>query len=93
MREFGIIMDSMTDAELENPRMIGQSRIERIAMGSGTDEETIRELLEQYKMMDKTIQQFQGMGDADMQRMMKQFEQQGGDMSDMGGMGGPGGPF
>jgi signal recognition particle subunit SRP54 len=93
MREFGIIMDSMTDAELENPRMIGQSRIERIAMGSGTDEETIRELLEQYKMMDKTIQQFQGMGDADMQRMMKQFEQQGGDMGDMGGMGGPGGPF
>jgi signal recognition particle subunit SRP54 len=93
MHEFGTIMDSMTDAELENPRMIGQSRIERISRGSGTDEETIRELLEQYKMMDKTIQQFQGMGDADMQRMMKQFEQQGGDMGGMGGMGGPGGPF
>jgi len=93
MRDFEVILDSMTESELENPRSIGQSRIERIARGSGKDEETIRELLEQYKMMDRTIQQFQGMGDADMQRMMKQLEQQGGDMGGMGGMGGPGGPF
>jgi signal recognition particle subunit SRP54 len=93
MRDFEVILDSMTDGELENPRTIGQSRIERVARGSGKDEETIRELLEQYKMMDRTMQQFKGMGDADMQRMMKQLEQQGGDIGDMGGMGGPGGPF
>ncbi|XVH30262.1 signal recognition particle protein Srp54 [Haloferacaceae archaeon DSL9] len=90
MRKFDIIMDSMTDAELEEPRSIGASRIRRIARGSGTDEETVRELLEQHKMMDKTIKQFQGMGDGDMQRMMKRFQKQGGG-GGFGGLGG--GPF
>ncbi len=83
MRSFEYILDSMTEAEKEYPRAIGASQIERIARGSGTDEEQVRELLQQFKMMEKTIKQFQGMGsDADMQRMMKQMEQGGG-----GGMG------
>ncbi|MFC6989757.1 signal recognition particle protein Srp54 [Haloplanus sp. GCM10025708] len=86
MRHFDVIMDSMTEEELENPRVVGQSRVERIARGSGTDEETVRELLEQHKMMERTIKQFQGMGDGDMQRMMKKLQQQGG-----GGGGGGGG--
>ena len=90
MRDFEVIMDSMTDGELENPRQVGQSRVERIARGSGTSEDRVRELLQQHKMMEKTIKQFQGMGDADMQRMMKQMEGGGGPM---GGMGGGGGPF
>ncbi len=89
MRSFEYILDSMTEAEKEYPRAIGASQIERIARGSGTDEEQVRELLQQFKMMEKTIKQFQGMGsDADMQRMMKQMEQGGGG----GGMGGMG-PF
>ncbi|WP_299332589.1 signal recognition particle protein Srp54 [Haloplanus sp.] len=90
MRTFDVAMDSMTEEELENPRSIGQSRVERIARGSGVDEELIRELLEQHKMMDRTIKQFQGMGDGDMQRMMKKLQQ--GDGGGMGGMGGMG-PF
>jgi len=92
MREFEVIMDSMTDGELENPRSVGQSRTERIARGSGTSEERVRELLQQHKMMEQTIKQFQGMGDADMQRMMKQMEGGGGPGGGMGGMGGGGGP-
>lgn len=88
MRDFEVIMDSMTEDELENPRQIGRSRTERIARGSGKPKERIRELLEQHKMMDRTLNQFQGMGDADMERMMKQMDQ--GDMGDMGGMGGGG---
>ena len=93
MRDFEVIMDSMTEAELENPRQIGRSRTERIARGSGKPADRIRELLEQHKMMERTLKQFQGMGDADMERMMKQMDQ--GDMGDMGGgMGGMGGnPF
>lgn len=91
MRTFDVIMDSMTDDELENPRSIGRSRVERISRGSGADKETIRELLEQHRMMERTIKQFQGMGDGDMQRMMKKMQGQGGDLSDM--MGGGGGPF
>jgi len=94
MRTFDVAMDSMTDEELENPRTIGQERVERIARGAGVDEESIRELLEQHKMMERTIKQFQGMGDGDMQRMMKKMQQQGGDGGGggMGGMGGMG-PF
>ncbi|UWG49070.1 Signal recognition particle GTPase [Halanaeroarchaeum sp. HSR-CO] len=86
MRSFDVIMDSMTEGELENPRSIGQSRTERIARGSGTTEDDVRELLEQYRMMSRAIKQFQGMGDSDMQRMMKQMEG-GGDMGDLGGNG------
>lgn len=91
MREFEIIMDSMTEEELEDPSRIGQSRITRIARGSGTSEDRVRELLEQHRTMERMLGQFQGMGDSDMQRMMKQMQGQGG----MGGLGGGGGngPF
>jgi signal recognition particle subunit SRP54 len=87
MRSFEVVMDSMTEEEMENPRIVGQSRVERISRGSGQDEELVRELLQQHKMMERTIKQFQGMGDGDMQRMMKKLQQGGG-----GGMGGMG-PF
>ncbi|MFB6114345.1 MAG: signal recognition particle protein Srp54 [Halodesulfurarchaeum sp.] len=85
MRTFDVIMDSMTESELENPRSIGQSRMIRIARGSGTSVDDVRELLDQYRQMSRAIKQFQGMGDSDMQRMMKQMQQQGG-MGDMGDM-------
>ena len=87
MRSFDLVMDSMTEAELENPRAIGKSQVERIARGSGESEETVRELLEQHKMMSRMMKQFQGMGDADMQRMMKQMQGGGGGGGGMGGMG------
>jgi signal recognition particle subunit SRP54 len=93
MQSFKVVMDSMSEEELENPRSIGKTRIERIARGSGKPEETVRELLEQHKMMSRMMKQFQGMGDSDMQRMMKQMQQQGGGGGGMGGMGGGGGPF
>jgi len=89
MRAFDVIMDSMTDDELENPRSIGASRVRRIARGAGEEEETVQELLQQHKMMEQTIQQFQGMGEGDMQRMMKKMQNQGG--GGMGGLGGGGG--
>jgi signal recognition particle subunit SRP54 len=85
MRQFEVVMDSMAEDELENPRSVGADQVRRIARGSGTEEETVRELLEQHRMMERAITQFQGMGDADMQRMMKQL--QGGDGGGMGGMG------
>ena len=93
MRDFDVVMDSMTDEELEYPRAIGASQIERIAWGAGKPEERVRELLQQHKMMEQTIKQFQGMGDGDMQRMMKKMQQQGGGGGGMGGLGGDGGPF
>ncbi|NIB98228.1 signal recognition particle protein Srp54 [Halobacterium sp. R2-5] len=88
MRNFEVIMDSMTEEELENPRSIGASQVRRIAKGSGKSEDTIRELLDQHKMMSQTMKQFQGMGDGDMQRMMKQMQQGGGGGGGGGGFGG-----
>lgn len=52
--KFIILMDSMTKEELENPKVIDASRISRVAKGSGTSEELVRELLEQYRKM-KTV--------------------------------------
>ncbi|MEF8888124.1 MAG: signal recognition particle protein Srp19, partial [Haloarculaceae archaeon] len=63
-----------------------------------TSEDRVRELLQQHKMMERTLNQFQGMGDADMERMMQQMQGGGGPggpggPGGMGGMGGGGGPF
>jgi signal recognition particle subunit SRP54 len=88
MRNFEVVMDSMTEEEMASPRSIGASQVKRIAKGSGQPEDRVRELLDQHKMMAQTMKQFQGMGDGDMQRMMKQMQQQGG-----GGGGGGGGGF
>jgi len=93
MRDFEVIMDSMTEEEMENPRIVGAQRTKRIARGSGKSEDRIRELLQQHKMMERTLKQFQGMGDADMERMMKQMQGGGGPGGPGGGMGGGGNPF
>jgi signal recognition particle subunit SRP54 len=87
MRDFEVIMDSMTEEEMENPRIIGASRTRRIARGSGKPEDRIRELLQQHKMMDQTLKQFQGMGEGDMERMMQQMQQGGGPGGGMGPFG------
>jgi len=92
MVAFEVIMDSMTEQELEEPRSIGASQIRRISRGAGQPEDRVRELLEQHKMMEQTIKQFQGGMSGDMERMMKQM-QQGGGPPGGGGGGGGGFPF
>jgi signal recognition particle subunit SRP54 len=87
LHDFDVVMSSMTEDELENPRSVGAERVRRIARGSGKPEERVRELLEQHRMMDRMLNQFQGMGDSDMQRMMKKMENQGGGGGGLGGMG------
>jgi signal recognition particle subunit SRP54 len=84
---FDVVMDSMTDEELQNPRRIGASRIERIARGAGVPEDAVRELLEQHRAMRQAIKQLQGMGSGDMQRMMKRMQQGGGGAGGMGPFG------
>ena len=55
IKKFKVIMDSMTDEEMEDPSVIKQSRIERIAKGSGTSSASVRELLTHYKRMKKVM--------------------------------------
>ncbi|MDG6257329.1 MAG: signal recognition particle protein Srp54 [Methanomicrobiaceae archaeon] len=75
MERYRVIMDSMTDAELETPSVIGGSRVHRIAAGAGSSPDEVRELLKYYKTMQRALKLFRGGGGGkfNMQRMMKKF--------------------
>ncbi len=53
-----VIIQSMTPAERENPKLLNSSRAKRIARGSGTTEKDVKELLKQYIMMRKMLKMF-----------------------------------
>ncbi|SET06680.1 signal recognition particle subunit FFH/SRP54 (srp54) [Methanococcoides vulcani] len=72
MGRYRVLMDSMTEEELLNPRLIGSSRIKRISMGSGSGPEDVRELLKYHKMMQNAMKGLRG-GKFNMQKMMKKF--------------------
>ncbi len=58
LKRFKVIMQSMTDGEMENPKILNSSRIRRVAKGSGTSEAEVKELLKQYELMKKFIKAF-----------------------------------
>ncbi|MCZ7358239.1 MAG: signal recognition particle protein Srp54 [Candidatus Methanoperedens sp.] len=72
MKRYKYIMDSMTDKELEEPKHINSSRIIRIARGSGTKYEEVRELLKYHKTMQKALRGMMG-NKFNLQKMMKKF--------------------
>ncbi len=55
IRRWMVIIDSMTYEELDNPEMIDRSRMRRIAYGSGTSVNDVRELLTYYKAMKSMV--------------------------------------
>jgi len=72
--KFKVIMDSMTEDELNDPKMITASRIKRISLGSGTSSENVRELLKAHQAMQKAFKGMRGgMGKMNMKRLMKKF--------------------
>ena len=60
MKKWKYMMESMTKEEKENPDIIKQSRIQRIAKGSGTKPEEVRELLKYYKQVKKIVKMTKG---------------------------------
>jgi signal recognition particle subunit SRP54 len=73
---FRIIMDSMTDAEMDDPKLIKSSRVIRIARGAGVDPKEVRLLLQQYNNSKKAVKGF--MGNRKLRKqLMKQMESQG----------------
>jgi len=58
MMRWEVIMSSMTKEELDNPKTIKSSRIQRIAKGSGTSSRDVRDLLKQHQQMQKMMKQF-----------------------------------
>jgi len=51
LKKFKVIIDSMTEEEREDPSIIRGSRITRIARGSGSSEDEVRELLKYYEQL------------------------------------------
>ncbi len=58
IKKYLTILNSMTVEERLNPKVLNSSRIRRIAMGSGTSIEEVRELINYYKTMKKAIKSF-----------------------------------
>jgi signal recognition particle subunit SRP54 len=79
---FRVILDSMTDEEMENPKIIKSSRVIRIARGAGVDPRDVRELLKQYNTSKKAVKGF--MGNRKLRKQMLKQLQAGG-MEDFGG--------
>jgi signal recognition particle subunit SRP54 len=58
MKKFKVIMDSMTEEEMLNPKLIKSSRITRIARGAGCEPKDVKELLKYYNQTRKMIKGF-----------------------------------
>lgn len=75
LRRWKVIMQSMTEEELNNPKIIKSRRIARIARGSGMRKDDVRELLRQYnaavKMMKsiRSNREFRRRFESQMRRM------------------------
>jgi len=75
LKRWKYVMQSMTKQELENPDVIDNSRMQRIAKGSGTNVSDVRELLKQYKMAKKFSKVMKGAdGEQDINKMMKKLK-------------------
>jgi len=57
---FKVIIRSMTPEEKDDPKLLNQSRIRRIARGSGTTEADVKELLKQFDQMKKMLKSMKG---------------------------------
>lgn len=58
LKRFEVIMNSMTKAELDDPKLMKSSRIKRVARGSGTKPSDVKALLKQHEQMKKLIKSF-----------------------------------
>ena len=74
---YKVMMSSMTEEEMLNPKIIKQSRVRRIARGAGVDEAEVKDLLKYYNNTKKTMKGIgkRGgrLGGGAMNRMMGQF--------------------
>ncbi len=79
LARFKVIMDSMTDEEMTDPKKIKSSRVQRIARGAGVTPRDVKELLRHYEMSRKAIKGFAG--NRKMRRqLLKQLEDSGVDV-------------
>ncbi|MBR9689703.1 MAG: signal recognition particle protein Srp19, partial [Candidatus Altiarchaeota archaeon] len=58
LKRYKVMIDSMTQKERLDPDLLSQSRIDRIAKGSGTTSKQVRELLKEFNTMKKMVKGF-----------------------------------
>jgi len=99
IKRFLCMMDSMTNQELDGIKQINESRMTRIALGSGTRPEEVNFLMDEYKKFQKMVKGMSGLklnNQADMQQLARNPQQMMSKMSkiidpkivqQMGGMG------
>lgn len=82
MKRMRVIIDSMTKEERDNYRLITQkdSRLKRIARGSGNTEAAVKDFIAKFKQMEQMMGMMSGLMKGGMPNL-----------PGMGGMGGPGG--
>ena len=71
LKKWRHILDSMTKEELEDPELLDNSRMDRIANGAGLPVKDVRELLKQYRQS-KKIMKMMG-GSQDPKKLMKKL--------------------
>jgi signal recognition particle subunit SRP54 len=73
--KYEYIIDSMTEGELQDPSIIGKSRRERIAEGSGTERNDVKELVKHYQQTKNMMDKFDGnsMKRGNIQNMMQKM--------------------
>ena len=71
LERFKVLMNSKTQQEMENPKLIKRSRLQRIAAGAGADVQEVRELLAYYNKSRKMMSSLGGN-----RRMQKQLMRQ-----------------
>ncbi len=58
LKKYKIIMDSMTTQEKMNPDILSQSRLGRVAKGSGCELREVKAMMKEFNMMKKMFQKF-----------------------------------
>ncbi len=72
LQKFRVIMDSMTEDEMNDPNIIRASRIKRIARGAGVENRNVKELLKYYNMTKRMMKGFSST--RDQKRLMKRLK-------------------
>ncbi|PFH34258.1 signal recognition particle SRP54 protein [Besnoitia besnoiti] len=78
IKRFLCIMDSMTDGELKGEKPFTESRIIRVAQGSGTSVEEVKLLLDQHKQFSKMVGKMGKIGltkESSLQNLMRNPQQ------------------
>jgi signal recognition particle subunit SRP54 len=81
LRRFLTIMDSMTDAEMTEPKTVKSTRVTRIARGAGVTPRDVKELLKNFENSRKAIKGLAGNRKMRKQ-LMKQLEASGVDLGE-----------